>query len=350
MAAAAAPEKEKKLLAALNSYNPRQKAAILMMSMGADAAAQIFKNLKKDEMEELTMLITEMKDVNEDARDAVLAEFRLDLEGTDLTKVEGIVAARKILVGALGTEKADEIMESVAKPRIRGEHFGYLQYIDVKQIASVLSMEQPQTIALILSRLKPKRAAEILKAINPEIQGKVAERIGMMDRISPTIVRRVEDVLRKQFSATVGEKVSTPGGPKMLADILNTAGADTEKRVFEALASANQTLVDDIKRLMLLFDDLASLPDAGMQAILREADLSIMALALKGSNEAMKALVMRNLSKRAAERLQEELEMMGPKPRSEVREAQNQIVSVARRLEGEGKLSLKRNSPDDEMV
>ena len=280
-ATAAPPKKFAEVLA---KYNVRQKAAILMMSMGAEAASTVFKTLKKDEVEELTMLITEVNDVPSDVRDAVLAEFRIEMEDTDLTRVEGIVAARKILVEALGSEKAEEIMECVAKPRMRGEHFAYLQYIDTKQIASVLSMEQPQTIALILSRLKPKRAAEILKAINPELQGKVAERVGMMDRISPMTVQRVETVLKKQFSANVQEKVATPGGPKMLADILNSSDGETGKRVFDALTQTNQPLVDDIKRLMLLFEDLATLPDAGMQAILREADLSVMCLALKGSN------------------------------------------------------------------
>jgi len=170
-----------------------------------------------------------------------------------------------------------------------------------------LQGEQPQTIALILAHLSPEKAFEILKSLEGDLQGAVSERIGMMDRISPAVVKRVEETLKKQFVQSTEDKPRSAGGAKMLAQILNQADRDMEKRIFESLEEANMDLVEEIKGLMLVFEDLATLPDTAMQAILREVDLGIMALALRASPKEMKDLVFRNLSQRAAERLQQQL-------------------------------------------
>lgn len=339
------PAEMKQALAELP--NP-QKAAILIMSMGAEAAGAIFRELGEDEVEELTALISEASQVPPVVRRAVLDEFKNTLAQGDF---EQPFAVQNILSRALGKDKAEEILGKATHFRNRGELFGFLEDVETTQIASTLAGEQPQTVSLILAHLKPARVAAILSEMTPERQAAVVQGIARMNRVTPSVVRRVEAVLRNQLTNSVQDKPRPIGGTKMIAEILNQADRDFEKRILGELQTKDEEMVEEVKRLMLVFEDLSKLPDSSMQAILREVDMGIMALALKGASDGMKSLVFNNLSKRAMERLKEEIELMGPKMRSEVNEAQHQVLAVARRLEEEGRISIRKGGASgDELL
>jgi flagellar motor switch protein FliG len=328
----------------------RQRAGILITSIGIEAAAAVFRNLEEEEVEDLTACINEAGEMPRDIREAVVDEFLAQLHTGALSG--GLDAARVLLINALGKERAEEILDRLETSQIRGNYFEFLNLVDARQVATVIQQEQPQTIALVLSHLKPVRAAEIISFLNPDLQGSVFERIGTMDRISPEVVARVEGTLHKQFAVGVTGRLKATGGSKTIAEIMNHVDRGTERRIFDALQASNPDLVEEIKRLMLVFEDLATLPDAAIQNLLREVDMPDISLSLKGTSPEMKELIFRNLSKRAAERLKEEMEFMGPKPRKEVEEAQQRVVAVVRRLEEEGKVTLGRGgaTAGDEML
>ncbi|MCW8130148.1 MAG: flagellar motor switch protein FliG [Planctomycetota bacterium] len=303
--------------------------------------------MDEPEVEILTAAITKVAAVPKAIRDEVLQDF------IDQFRSGGGMAdspsARSFLRQALGSDKANDLLNNVQTDGKR-EHFDFLDKIDTAQVASALRLEQPQTIALILTQLKPARAAEILDALNLDLQSQIVEKIGTMGRVGPTAVRRVEATLQKKLTLNVKEKPKPTGGAKTVADILNHAKKDLERRVFENLGSTNAELVEEVKRQMLVFEDLAKLTDQAMQQILREVDMAMMSIALKGASEGMRSLVFKNLSSRAAERLKEEIELLGPKPKSEVKSAQEKIVAVARKLEEDGKISLGKGGGGDEFI
>ena len=340
-------EKDKKEKSPLDEVPGARRAAVVVMSLGMEAAAAIFKGLSEDEMEELTAAIAETKPVSEDQRELILADFSVQMRsgvvGTELVNLQAL------LEKSVGKDKAEFILSKIQAAK-DGKFFELLNTLDPKQISTTLQNERPQTLALILCHLNPKRAAEILSAFDPEYQAQVIICIGHMDRIAPEVVSKVDAVVRKKLSGVQG-KLRATGGPKTIAQVMNFVDRGTEKRIFEALKNSDAPLVDEVKKLMLLFEDLVSLSDQAVQAILREIDVNDLALALKGAAQELKELIFRNLSKRAAERLQEEMELMGPKPRTDVDNAQQRIVAVVRRLEEEGKIQLStRSGGGEELV
>lgn len=325
-----------------------QRAAILIMSMGAEAAGQIFRELAEDEVEELTALITEVSEIPSEVRQTVLDDFQKELEEGDFTES---FAVSNILSRALGKDKAEEILGKATTFKHRGELFGFFEEVEPAQVTTALAGEQPQTVALILAHLKPPRVAQFLAGMPAERQADIVQRIAQMNRVSPAVVRRVEQVLRSQLLDSSTDRPRPVGGTKMIADILNLTDRDFEKRILDELQVEHEDVVEEVKRLMLVFEDLKKLPDTSMQAILREVDMSVMGLAMKGASDGMKDLVFGNLSKRAAERLREEIDLMGPKMRSEVNDAQQQVLAVSRRLEEEGRINLRTSGPSgDELL
>lgn len=255
-----------------------------------------------------------------------------------------------LLEKSIGKQRAEAIMARIEETKAEGKFFEYLNDMDPQQVVVILRQERPQTLALIFCHIDPKRAAEILSVFDPDLQAQVIMRIGRTDRVSPEIVAKVETVLRKKLSGVQSGKLRVTGGPKVIAQVLNHVDRGTEKRIFDSLQAKDANLLDDVKKLMLVFEDLASLPDQAAQFVLREVDMTDLTLALKGSSAAMKELIFRNLSSRAAERLKEELELIGPKPKSEVESAQQRVVAVVRRLEEEGKIQSARGGKGEELV
>jgi flagellar motor switch protein FliG len=325
-----------------------QKAAIVIRSLDADGAGAILKALPEEEVEAITAAIDGIREIPEELRMRALQEFYDQMKRSS----SGGDSLTSVLEKSLGKEKSDLILSRIRTNRNEGKYFEYLLHLDIDQIAAVLRTERPQTLALIFSQLEPKRAAEILAKFDAELQSQVIVRIGHMERVAPEFIAKLHTTLRKRLGSAPA-KMQALGGPKLIAQVLNNVDRDTEKRLIESLQNKDAGLFTDVKKMMLVFDDLSTLPDKSAQAILREVEMSDLTLALKGASQAMKDLIGRNLSSRAAERLKEEMELMGPKPRSEVQQAQERVIAVVRRLEEEGKIKLSRGGGgggDDELV
>jgi len=333
-------------LKTISTLTGPQRAALIITSIGIDAAATIFKALPEDEMEAITAAITEVQSISHEVRVQTLTDFAAQLKGDTANEYFEL---RALLEKSVGREKASHFLSKVRNASGGVTFFEFLNHIDPQQIYCAVRQERPQILALIFCHLEPKRATEILSTFEPDFQSLVLMCIGRMNRVSPQILEKMDTVLRKKLSA-VQQKLRDAGGPKIIAQMLNHVDRDQEKRIFDTLSSKDATLLDDVKRLMLVFDDLSTLPQKAAQALLREVDMNDIGMALKGAAQPMKDLIFKNLSSRAAERLKEEIELMGPKPKSEVEEAQQRIIAVVRRLEEEGKIQLSRGGKEDELV
>jgi len=340
---------------AISALGKSEKAAMLLMSMGAEAAAQIFRNLNEHEIGELTAAMTRVSAIPHSERQAMLAEFLGLLKDDDPFHGGGLPYARTLLGKTLSEDKAAALLRRLETPASAETPFASLWAVETPALVRVLLQELPQTIALVLAHLPPKQAATVLSALPKDLQPQVVERCALMKEVSPLTLKRVEAALRRRCPPDKPrDKPQTlpAGGFKVTAEILNLSGGEVEKRIFNDLKHQNPSTVDELQKYMLTFDDLGKATDATMQMLLRELDLPTMALALKGGSEIMKEFVCRNLSERAKERLKEELEMLGSKKRSEIKAAQEQIVALARRLREEGKITLGQESAneDDELV
>ena len=327
----------------------RQKAAILMVSLGSEASAKIMKNLREDEIEELTLEIANLKKVGNDVKDTVLEEFLQICIAQEYLVTGGIEYAKEILEKALGSQKAKEIIGKLtASLQIRP--FDFARKTEPSQLLNFIQNEHPQTIALVMSYLRPEQAAIIISALPPIQQVEVARRIASMDRTSPEVLREVEQVLEKKLSSFVMHDFTITGGIEPVVDILNRVDRGTERTILEALAEEDPELADQIKSRMFVFEDVVGLDNKSIQRILREVDVKDLGLALKTSSEELKELILKNMSKRAAEMLQEDMQMMGPVRLRDVEEAQQKIVNVIRQLEDSGELVIARGKEDEMIV
>jgi flagellar motor switch protein FliG len=327
----------------------RQKAAILMVSLGSEASAQIMKNLREDEVEELTLEIANLKKVSNDIKDTVMEEFLQICIAQEYLVTGGIEYAKEILEKALGSQKAKEIIAKLtASLQIRP--FDFARKTEPSQLLNFIQNEHPQTIALVMSYLRPEQAAIIISALPPLQQVEVARRIASMDRTSPEVLREVEQVLEKKLSSFVMHDFTIAGGIEPVVDILNRVDRGTERTILEALAEEDPELADQIKSRMFVFEDVVGLDNKSIQRILREVDVKDLGLALKTSSEELKDLILKNMSKRAAEMLLEDMQMMGPVRLRDVEEAQQKIVNVIRQLEDSGELVIARGKEDEMIV
>jgi flagellar motor switch protein FliG len=327
----------------------KQKAAILMVSLGAEASANIMKCLREDEIEELTLEIANLKRVGVDTKDIIMEEFLQICIAQEYIVSGGIDYAKEVLEKALGSQRAKEIIGKLtATLQIRP--FDFARKTEPGQLLNFIQNEHPQTIALVMSYLRSEQAAIILSALPPLQQVEVAQRIATMDRTSPEVLREVEQVLEKKLSAFVMHDFTIAGGIQPIVDILNRVDRGTERTILEALGEAEPELADQIKSRMFVFEDVVNLDNKSIQRILREVDVKDLGLALKTSSEELKGLILKNMSKRAAEMLQEDMQMMGPVRLHDVEEAQQKIVNIIRQLEDSGEIVIARGKEDEMIV
>jgi flagellar motor switch protein FliG len=327
----------------------KQKAAILMVSLGSEASAKIMKSLREDEIEELTLEIANLKRVSPETKDTVLEEFLQICIAQEYIVSGGIDYAKEILEKALGAQRAKEIIGKLtATLQIRP--FDFARKTEPSQLLNFIQNEHPQTIALVMSYLRPEQAAIILSALPPLQQVEVAQRIATMDRTSPEVLREVEQVLERKLSAFVMHDFTITGGIQPIVDILNRVDRGTERTILEALGETDPELADQIKSRMFVFEDVAGLDNKSIQRILRDVDAKDLGLALKTSSEELKELILKNMSKRAAEMLTEDMQMLGPVRLHDVEEAQQKIVNVIRQLEDSGEIVIARGNKEDEMI
>lgn len=328
----------------------RQRAAALLVALGPELSAQVFRHLKDEEIEQLTLEVANLRRVSPEAMAGVVQECRDMLMAQEYLHAGGIDYAREILVKALGPQKAAEVIDHLTAT-LQVRPFEFARQSEPAQLLNFLHNEHPQTIALVLAYLHPEQASTILAALEPERQVDVARRLALMDHTSPEVVKEVEHVLASKFASLMTEGTARAGGIEATVAILNRADRSTEKRILEALESEDPELATEIKKRMFVFDDLVLLDDRSLQRALREIDLNTdMPLALKVASDEVKAKIFRNISQRAGEMLREAIEFLGPVRLRDVEEAQQRIVNVFRRLEDEGEIIVSRGGGDELVV
>lgn len=327
----------------------REKAAMLLITLGPERSAQIFKHLKEEEIEQLTLEIANIRAVSPAEREKVLSEFYQLCLAQQYISEGGIGYAKEILEKALGTEKTMEIINKLTVS-LQVRPFDFVRKADPSQVLNFIQSEHPQTIALILSYMKPQQAAQVLSALPQDKQADVAKRIATMDRTSPEIIKEVERVLEKKLSNLVTEDFTAVGGIQAIVDVLNSVDRGTEKYIMDTLEIEDTDLAEDIRKRMFVFEDILQLDNRSIQRFLREVDNNLLALALKGATEEVQNVIYSNMSKRLAEMIKEDIEYMGPVRLKDVEEAQQKIVNVIRKLEDAGEIIISRGGGDEIVV
>lgn len=327
----------------------RQKAAIFLVTIGSEISAEIFKHLREDEIEQLTFEIARMETIEPEQKDAILMEFQELMMASEFITTGGIDYARELLEKSLGSQKAIDIINRLTSS-MQVRPFDFIRRTDPAHLLNFIQQEHPQTIALILAYLEPNKASIILQSLPHEVQSDVARRIATMDRTSPEVLREVERVLEKKLSTLSSEDYTAAGGVESIVEILNLVDRSSEKQIIEALEDEDPELAEEIKKRMFVFEDIVMLDDRAIQKVLREVDSQELAKALKSVDTEVQDKIFRNMSKRAAGMLKEDMEYMGPIRLKDVEEAQQKIVSIIRHLEDTGEIVVARSGEDELVV
>ena len=327
----------------------REKAAILLVSMGTDASAAVFKHLRQEEIDELTLEIAGIGHVAPERKAEVVEEFYEVALAQEYISEGGLDYANAILEKALGSEHAQEVMARLSGA-IQVSPFEFLRGTDATQIRNVIANEHPQTVALILAYLPSDTAAQVLGTLPENQQVDVATRIALMDRTAPEVIREIERVLERKLSSVINQDLTSAGGLRSLVDLLNQVDRGTERAIFEALEQEHPDIAEEVRRMMFLFEDIVTLDDRSIQQVLREVDTKELAVALKGTRDEVKDTIFRNMSERAATNIREDLEFMGPVRVKQVEEAQQKVVEIIRSLEESGQIVVVRGTEDQLVI
>ena len=330
-------------------YTGRQKAAIFLVTIGSEISAEIFKYLREDEIETLTFEIARLETIEPEQKDAVLQEFQELMMANQFISTGGIDFARELLEKSLGSQKAIDIINRLTSS-LQVRPFDFIRRTDPAHLLNFIQQEHPQTIALILAYLEPQKASIIMQNLPHEQQSDVARRIATMDRTSPEVLREVERVLEKKLSTLSSEDYSAAGGVESIVEILNLVDRASEKQIIEALEDEDPELAEEIKKRMFVFEDIVMLDDRSIQKVMREVDSQELAKALKSVDTEVQDKIFRNMSKRAASMLKEDMEYMGPVRLKDVEESQQKIVSIIRHLEDTGEIVIARAGEDELVV
>ncbi len=334
---------------AIDDYSGVQKAAILLITLGPEKSADIFKHLKEEEIEELTLEIANTRSISPEVKEDVINEFYQVCLAQQYIAEGGIGYAKELLEKALGEDKAhDVITKLTASLQVRP--FEFIRKTEPSQVLNFIQDEHPQTIAMILSYLPAGQASMIIGALNPEMQADVAKRIALMDRTSPEVIKEVERVLERKLSSLINQDYTIAGGVDATVAILNAVDRGTEKRIMESLEIDEPELAEEIRKKMFVFEDILLLDDRAIQRVLREVDNSTLEIALKGTNEEVQSVIFKNLSSRLAAMIKEDMDYMGPVRMKDVEEAQQRIVAEIRKLEDSGEIVISRGGGDDLVV
>ena len=326
-----------------------QKAAILLITLGPEKAAKVFKFLKEEEIEQLTLEIANTRSVSQALKEEVLDEFYEVCLAQQYIAEGGIGYAKELLEKALGNEKAMEVIGKLTAS-LQVRPFEFIRKTDVSLLSNFILDEHPQTIALILSYLSTQQASAILSQLSLDKQADVAKRIAQMDRTSPDVIKEVERVMERKLASLVNQDYTIAGGVDAVVEILNTVDRGTEKHIMETLEIDEPELADEIRKKMFVFEDILTLDDRSIQRVLREVDNNELAVALKSAGEDVQAAIFNNLSKRLATMIREDMDFMGPVRMKDVEEAQQKIVNIIRKLEDSGEIVTSRGGGDDLVV
>ncbi len=324
----------------------RQKAAQIIIALGDEAAAAIYRNLPEEDVEKLTYEITRLESVSPEVSDMVVKEFyglcvaqKVYLEG-------GINYAKSVLEKAFGPQQGNQLLERVTKS-IRTKAFEFIRKADAKNIMNMIVNEHPQTIALILSYARAEQAAQVISELPKDIRIEVVERIAKMDRTSPEIIKQVEIILERKFDSVISVELMEVGGIDYIAEVMNSVDRGSEKYIFDELSRKDPKLTDEIRKRMFVFEDIIVLDSFSIQRFIREVETKDMAVALKGSNKDVAAVIFANMSQRMADTVKSEMEYLHNLRVRDVEEAQQKIVGIIRRLEEEGEIVIMKGGKDE---
>ncbi len=326
-----------------------EKAAVLFIAVGGEYAAKLFEHLDDDEIESITLEIANNKQVSAEQKAAVISEFYQMAMANDYISTGGLEYAQNVLEKALGADRAMGILNRLTTS-LQVRPFDFLRKIDPSQLLNFIQNEHPQTIALVMAYLEPDQAAIIMTGLSTEMQADVAKRIATMDRTSPDVIREVERVLERKISSMLTQDFTTAGGVPAIVEVLNRVDRTTEKAIVESLEVDDPELAEEIKKLMFVFEDVVLLDDRSMQLVLRQVDTKDLSLAMKATTDDVTNKIFKNMSKRAADMLKEELSYMGPVKIRDVEEAQMKVVNIIRSLEDRGEIVISRGKNDDMLV
>lgn len=327
----------------------KQKAAILLISLGPDVSASVYKHLSEEEIEKLTLEISGVKKVDSHAKEEILEEFHNIALAQDYISQGGIGYAKTVLEKALGADQAAVIINRLTSS-LQVRPFDFARKADPSQILNFIQNEHPQTIALILSYLDSTQAGQILSELPQEMQADVARRIAVMDSTSPEIINEVEQILERKLSSTVTQDYTQTGGVEAVVEVLNGVDRATERTILDALEIQDPELAEEIKKRMFVFEDIVTLDSRAIQRVIRDCENEDLMLSLKVSSDEVKDIVFKNMSKRMVETFKDEMEFMGPVRLRDVEEAQSRIVAIIRRLEEAGEIVIARGGGDDIIV
>ena len=333
----------------MSNLTSKQKAAQVVIALGSDVAAGVYKSMNEEDIEKITYEIARQESVAPDEAAEVLDEFyqlciaqKVYLEG-------GVLYAKSVLEKAFGSQQGAILLEKVTKT-LKTKAFDFIRKADYKNLMNMIVGEHPQTIALILSYARADQASAIISELPKSIRVEVVERIARMDRTSPEIIKQVENILEKKFESVVSVDLLEVGGINYIAEIMNSVDRATEKYIFDELSKTDAKLADEIRKKMFVFEDIITLDGMYIQRFLREVETKEMAVALKGSNENVMRVIFENMSQRMRETVESEMEYLHNIRMRDVDEAQQKIVSIIRRLEEEGEIVISKGGKDDMIV
>jgi flagellar motor switch protein FliG len=327
----------------------REKAAILLIGLGKNHAASIYKLLTEDEISMLTLAITTTKQVTQEEKDAVMAEFYQTCVAQKFISEGGLDYARGVLNRALGNNKADEILNKLTDS-LQVRPFEFVRKASVTQINHLIANENPQTIALLLCYLEPSKAAQALVQLPDNIQVDVVTRMANMESVAPEFIRETESVLEQRLEQMGTSDQTSVGGLDSVVEMINCVDRGTERNILETLDMTDVDLADNIRKNMFVFEDIIKLSPQAMQRVLKDVDQNDLTIALKGAAEEVKNTILSNLSKRQQEMVLDDLEVMGPLKLKDVEAAQQKIVNVVRMLDDSGEIVVSRGEGDDVIV
>lgn len=323
-----------------------KKAAILLIALGPEISSQILKLLPDNLIQKVTYEIANIDYVEPNEKDRIIEEFIDMASAREYILDGGLDYAKNLLTKALGTQKAKEVLDLLNQIRQRERPFAIARKVDPHQLTNLLINEHPQTIALIMCYMQPEKAALVLSQFPTELQTEIAERIGTINRTSPTVIKRIEGIMEKKFSNLIENESETVGGVKTLVEILNSVDRSTERNIISDLESSQPELAEDVKANLFIFEDIANLDRISVQRVLREVSNEDLVLALKGASEEVTRVIFGNMSRRASEMIKEDIQFMGPVRLSSVEDAQQKIVGIIRRLDETGEIVIGRGEQD----
>ncbi len=327
----------------------KQKAALLLISLGPEVSAAVYKHLNEEEIERLTLEISSVKKVESSVKEEIIEEFHNIALAQDYISQGGIGYAKTVLEKALGKDHAQAIINRLTSS-LQVRPFDFARRAEPSQILNFIQNEHPQTIALILSYLEAEQAGLILSSLPQEVQADIAKRIATMESTSPEVISEIEAVLERKLSSTVTQDFTETGGVDAVVEVLNGVDRATEKTILDALEIQDPELAEEIRKRMFVFEDIITLDNRSIQRVVRECENEDLILSMKVSSEEVKEILFKNMSQRMAESFQEEMEIMGPVRLRDVEESQSKIVGIIRRLEDAGEIIIARGGGDDIIV